>query len=54
MGPNRQVEINGSKKMASKIWVKLTDLKKQVQIGGSKSKLKYHQNGNVPKTEISQ
>ena len=29
----------GSKKMGSKNWVKLTDLKRLVQIGDSKSKL---------------
>ena len=63
MGPNRQVQIYGSKKMGSKN-DKLTDLKRRVQIGGPNQnwnvtktemfqKLKFHNKWNVTKTEIS-
>ena len=44
MGPNRQVKIYGSKNMDSTNWVKLTGLKRRVQIEGSKSKRKFNKN----------
>ena len=66
MGPNRQVQIYGSKKMVSRKWVKLTDKKKNKKQKKRKChenwyvikteilpKLKYHQNWYVTKTEMS-
>ena len=47
-GPNRRVKKDGFTKLGQ------TDLNRRVQIGGSKSKLKFHQDLNVLKTEISQ
>ena len=48
-GQNRLVQINRSKHMGPNIWVqknwvKLTDFKRLVQKGGSKSKLKRYPN----------
>ena len=52
-GPKRRAQKDGLKQMGVNIrvqkdgfknWVKLTDQKRRVQIGGSNSKLKCHQN----------
>ena len=53
MSPNRLVKIYGSKRMGSKNWIQLTDLKRRVQIGGSKSIVKCSKNWNFTITEMS-